>query len=433
MKSSCRPEQLDLLPQAIKWFVFSCVIGIFSGTASALFLASLDFVTSWRESHRWIITALPVAGFLVGWIYLRFGKEVEGGNDLIIDEIHSPQNVIPLRMTPLILISSVVTHLFGGSAGREGTAIQMGGSLADQLTSPFKLSPKDRRIVLMAGISGGFGSVFGTPLAGTVFGLEVLSIGKLRYEAIFPCLIAAIVGDKVTQVWGIHHSVYQIPFAPEMTLPGLLYSVIAGVVFGIVGMLFANTIHGIAAFFKKHVSYPPLRPFIGGIIVASLVWITGTTKYIGLGVPTILDAFKVSLPPWDFAGKFLMTVLTLGSGFKGGEVTPLFFIGATLGNALSLIFPLPSPLLAGMGFAAIFAGAANTPLACMLMGIELFGSGSAVYVGVACVVSYLFSGHTGIYHSQRIGSSKHHDRGHEEGLTLGRLHSAKKNPEIDKS
>jgi H+/Cl- antiporter ClcA len=153
---------------------------------------------------------------------------------------------------------------------------------------------------------------------------------------------------------------------------------------------------------------------------------TGTTKYIGLGIPTMRSAFSTPLPPWDFAGKFLMTVLTLGSGFKGGEITPLFFIGATLGNTLSGFLPLPLPLLAGMGFVAVFAGAANTPLACTLMGVELFGAVPAVYVGVACVVSYLFSGHAGIYHSQRIGSSKHHHRRHEEGLTLRDLRDKKR-------
>jgi len=426
MKSHHPLEQFDPLPQVIKWLVISSVIGVLSGTASAAFLASLEFVTDWRESHLWIIAFLPVAGFIIGWVYLHLGKNVEAGNNLLIDEIHDPKSTVPLRMTPLIFVSSVATHFFGGSAGREGTAIQMGGSLADQLSAPLKLSPEDRRIVLMAGISGGFASVFGVPLAGTVFGFEVLAIGRLRYDAIFPCLVAAIVGHEVTLAWGIQHAVYLIPAVPLMTASGLLCSVVAGISFGVVGMLFAEVTHRVKEICGRLIEYPPFRPMGGGILITALVWLTGTTKYIGLGIPTMMNAFLQPLPVWDFAGKFVMTVLTLGSGFKGGEVTPLFYIGATLGNALSRILPLPLPLLAGMGFVAVFAGAANTPLACTLMGIELFGAGPAVYVGVACVVSYLFSGHAGIYHSQRVGSSKHAHRRHEEGLTLRSLRSARR-------
>ncbi len=427
MKMS-RPEQLSLIPSLVKWLAIASVIGALCGTASAAFIASLDWATDWRESHLWIIAFLPLCGLAVGWIYHRVGRNVEGGHNLLMDEIHDPQNKIPRRMTPLIFLASVATHLFGGSAGREGTAVQMGGSLADQLTKPLRLPPEDRRIVLMAGISGGFASVFGTPLAGTFFGLEVLAIGRLRYDALFPCLIAAITGHLVTLAWGIGHEAYRVALPPAFTEMGIIYACIAGAIFGIAGLLFANATHGITALLKKTVPYPPFRPMIGGAVVALLVWWMGTTKYIGLGIPTIQEAFRGPLPSWDFAAKFLMTVLTLGAGFKGGEVTPLFFIGAALGNTLSQILPLPLPLLAGMGFVAVFAGAANTPWACTLLGIELFGPEAALYVGIACVVSYLFSGHTGIYHSQRVGSSKHHHGRHEEGLTLREIQEGRKEP-----
>lgn len=423
-----RPEQLDVLPQIGKWLALSSIVGILAGTASAAFLAALEWVTAWRENHVWIIAWLPAAGLFIGWVYFTFGQNVEAGNNLLLDEIHNPKKMVPLRMTPLVLAGSVLTHLFGGSAGREGTAIQMGGSLADQLCRPFKLSAEDRRIMLMAGISGGFASVFGTPLAGTVFGLEVLAIGRLRYDALFPCLIAAVVGHHVTLAWGIVHSSYQIPLSPPFTNMGLLYAVVAGAIFGIVGMLFAQSTHATNAYFKKRIAYPPFRLVVGGALVALAVWLTGSTRYIGLGLPIIREAFTGLLHPWDFAGKFIMTVITLGSGFKGGEVTPLFYIGAALGNTLSRILPLPAPLLAGMGFAAVFAGASNTPLACTLMAIELFGHETALYMMIACVVSYLFSGHTGIYRSQRIGSSKHKSRRHEEGLTLQELSADPKAP-----
>ena len=407
IKITQRYEQFSIFPQTIKWFFIAGIVGILSGTASAGFLASLEWVTAWRENHIWIIALLPLAGLLIGWLYYRFGKEVEHGNNLLIDEVHSPQSVVPFRMTPLILFSTLASHLFGGSVGREGTAVQMGGSLADQLTAPFRLNNGDRRILLMAGISAGFASVFGTPLAGAVFGFEVLTIGKLRYDAIFPCFIAAIIGNKVTLAWGIHHENYGISFIPEISIKGLVLTILAGAIFGIVGMLFANTTHKIDHIFKKIISYPPLRPCIGGALVALSVWIIGTTKYIGLGTSVITDAFNGQSHTWDFVGKLAFTSLTLGSGLKGGEVTPLFFIGATLGNALSYIISLPPPLLTGLGSVAVFAGAANTPLSSILLALELFGSPIGIYASVACVVSYLFSSHAGIYRAQRIGVDKH--------------------------
>lgn len=420
-----RFEQLIALPHVIKWLPIAFVIGLLSGTASAALLASLEWATNWRESHVWIIAFLPLGGFLIGWIYHRFGKTVEAGNNLLLDEIHNPKDIIPLRMAPLVLLGTVGTHFFGGSAGREGTALQMGASLADQVNKLLRFKDVDRRVVLMAGMSGGFGSVFGTPLAGTIFGLEVLAIGKLRYDALFPCLVAAIVGDRVSLLWGIHHQEYRVPLVAPITVTGLICAVIAGAAFGIVAMLFAEATHEISHLFKTKVSYPPIRLLIGGVLVAFSVWAIGTTKYIGLGIPTIVQSFSTQLPPWDFALKLAFTALTLGAGFKGGEVTPLFYIGATLGNALSLLLALPAPLLAGMGFVGVFAGAANTPVASTLMGIELFGVQSGVYVAIACVVSYLFSGHAGIYKSQRIGLSKYSSLPLEEGLTLATVPKAR--------
>jgi H+/Cl- antiporter ClcA len=394
------PEQISLLPYVGKWCLIATLVAALAGSASALFLVSLDLATDWREQHGWIIWLLPLAGFIVGWIYLHAGRSVEAGNNLLIDEIHDPRNVVPLRLAPLIFIGTVVSHLFGASVGREGTAVQMGGGLADQLTHVFRLRREDRSILLMAGISAGFASVFGTPLAGAIFGLEVLVVGRMRYDAILPCMVSAIVADLVTKAWGVHHTHYTIGALPAVNVWPLLAVIVAGAVFGIAGRLFATATHGLTALVKKHIAYAPLRPVMGGVVVAVAVWAMGSQRYIGLGIPVIVEAFQHPLPVWDWAGKFVFTVASLGTGFKGGEVTPLFYIGATLGNALAPLLQLPFSMLAGIGFVAVFAGAANTPLASTVMAIELFGPEIGPFAALGCVVAYLFSGHTGIYKAQ---------------------------------
>ncbi|MET0264103.1 MAG: voltage-gated chloride channel family protein [Duganella sp.] len=401
------PQFPALAGYLFKWTIIALLVAALAGSASAAFLFALDWATRTREAQPWLMLLLPLAGFVVGWIYLKLGSTVEAGNNLLIDEIHDPQKIIPLRMAPLVLGGTVISHLFGASVGREGTALQMGGALADQLTSMLRLHPGERRIVLMAGIGAGFASVFGTPLAGAVFAMEVLAVGRLRYDAIYPCMLAAIAADQVGLAWGVLHTHYPLPATAVAALGivSVAAVLVAGMLFGLVGMAFARCTHALTAFMRRHIAYAPLRPLLGGIVVALAAWWLGS-RYIGLGIPVIVEAFRQPLAPWDSLGKFAFTVASLGSGFKGGEVTPLFYIGATLGNALAPLLHLPFPMLAALGFVAVFAGAANTPLACTIMAIELFGPQIGPFAALACVTAYLFSGRSGIYRAQRHAHSK---------------------------
>ena len=412
-------EQSFSLLFLLKWSGICLLIGAFTGSASAVFLWALEWATNYREANVWIIALLPVAGFIIGLSYHLYGESVVKGNNLLLEEYHAPKKIIPFKMAPLVFLGTILTHLFGGSAGREGTAVQIGGAIADQFTKIFKLSNLDRKIILIAGISAGFSAVFGTPLAGAIFALEIMLIGRIKFDAILPSFLAAIFANYFCDLWQIsYHTHYNISSVAEITPATILWSLLAGIIFGLVSMLFSKSTHFWGALFKKYISYPPLRPLIGGTILAVAVYLMGTTKYIGLGIPTIVDAFNINLNSYDFFLKLVFTSFTLGAGFKGGEVTPLFFIGATLGNVLFWFIPLPMGLLAGMGFVAVFAGATNTPIACTIMGIELFGIESGVFIALACTTSYLFSGHSGIYTAQIIGSSKHVFFKNNEGLTL---------------
>jgi H+/Cl- antiporter ClcA len=397
-------EQARLIAQ---WVSLGALVGAACGAASAALLRLLEWATAFRGAHQWMVFALPLAGLGIGAIYERWGGPIKGGNNLIIDTIHDDAPKLPLRMAPMVLVGTVLTHLFGGSAGREGTAVQMGASLADAIAHRFRVDRDLRRVVIAAGIAGGFGSVFGTPIAGLIFGLEVVCIGRIEYDALIPALVAAVVGDRVTRGLGIVHTAYPAVGAIHFSvgLGGKL--VIVGAIMALATIVFIESTHFIKARMERHVPRLPIRMFLGGAAVVALWRLVGSDDYLGLGIPTILRAFSdPQLPAYSFALKILFTAVTLGCGFLGGEVTPLFFIGATLGNALARLLGMPIELGAAVGLAAVFGAAANTPLALSIMVVELVGGAVLPYVVIVTVLSYLLSGHRGIYPAQRLAKRK---------------------------
>jgi H+/Cl- antiporter ClcA len=388
----------------VKWLAIYLIVGGIVGSATAFFLQTLDYVTLLRTNHIWVVYFLPIAGLAIGLLYYYYGDAANKGNNLLIETHQSLENgetpkPIPFKMAPMVFISTLLTHIAGGSAGREGTAVQMGGAIADQFTAIFKINAADRKTILIIGISSGFAAVFGTPLAGAIFALEILSIKKVKINQVFASFFVAYIAHYSCLAWQVKHTIYSIPNIPAISLTTLAWAIVAGIIFGLTALAFTSTGRLFENIFNK-IKFEPLRPFIGGIIIALFIVVFNSTKFIGLGIPTIQDAFINNAGQFDFVIKLILTSFTLSAGFKGGEVTPLFFIGATLGNILIWFIPLPMALLAGMGFVAVFSGATNCVYASIALGLELFGIKAGVYIGLASVVAYFTSGPNGIYSAQ---------------------------------
>ncbi len=416
-------DQVFILKYVAKWFVLTIPVAAITGSLVALFLFLMHWVTEKRWEYPWLLYLLPFAGVAIVALYRFRGKNAEAGNNLVMDEIHKPGGGIPARMAPFVLLTTVATHLFGGSAGREGTAVQIGGSMAAWVGKMLRLKPEDLRILLISGVAAGFGAVFGTPIAGAIFALEVLAFGKIKYDALFPVISASIMADIICSSYGIRHTHYHIDFHGHIEnsiswlhfdIKLILLVVLGGIFFGLASNAFSFLTHYIKEQANRFIQRKLWIPFIGGLVIIGLTFLLGTRDYLGIGVTTqngdgvsLVNAFKpggVDTMSWFW--KLLFTAITLGTGFKGGEVTPLFFIGATLGNTVATLTGAPVELFAGLGFIAVFAGATNTPLACTIMGVELFGGEHILYFAIACFVAYYFSGHSGIYSSQRIGVLK---------------------------
>ena len=395
----------------VKWLAIYLIVGGIVGSATAFFLQSLDYVTLLRTNHIWVVYFLPIVGLVIGLLYYYYGDAANKGNNLLIETHQSLENgetpkPIPFKMAPLVFMSTLLTHVAGGSAGREGTAVQMGGAIADQFTAIFKINTAERKTILIIGISSGFAAVFGTPLAGAIFAIEILSIKKVKINQVCASFFVAYIAHYSCLAWQVKHTIYSIPNIPAISMTTLAWTIVAGIIFGLTAFTFTSTGKLFENIFNK-IKFAPLRPFIGGIIIALFIVVFNSTKFIGLGIPSIQDAFINNAGQFDFAIKLILTSFTLSAGFKGGEVTPLFFIGATLGNLLIWFIPLPMALSAGMGFVAVFSGATNCAIASIVLGLELFGMQAGVYVGLASVAAYFTSGPNGIYSAQLKTGAKY--------------------------
>ncbi len=391
-----------------RWALLGAMAGLLAGLAAAIFLVTLRWASSVHARNLDLLFFLPLAGIAIYWAYARLGGAAERGNNLLIEEVHLNRRPVPLRMIPLSFLAPVVTLFFGGSIASVGTAVQMGGALADWIARLLRLSKEERRILLMAGLSGGFGAVIGAPISGAVFGMEVQSVGRVRYEGLVPCLVASVVGYEMVSALGVYAKTY--PLLPAMPLEPLLALrvAVAGVAFGVCSLMFIELTHAISQALNRLAGRRGwLRPALGGVAIIALARLLGTQEYLGLSEPLLAAIWRgAAIVPLAFLFKLIFTALTVGSGFKGGEITPLFIIGATLGYALAPALGVPPLLLAAVGFVSVFAGASNTPLASTLMGAELFGGVGVEYMLIGAVVSYVFSGHRSIYSAQRLDTPK---------------------------
>ena len=374
-------------------------VGAIAGCAAALFLSGLALVTDTRETLPWLLWLLPVGGACMSWLYMRWGRTAAQGNPLIFSRIRSGEGTVPLRMGPLVLVGTWVTHLLGGSAGREGTAVQLGASSAEMVSRVMRISPTQRSLLLLCGVSGGFGAVFGTPLAGAIFALEVSQLRRPSLVRLLPALTASYVGHWTAMAWGTAHGHFTMGTLPSIGIAVLAKLALAAILFGLVARLFTSLLHFTRTLFSRWIPHPVLRSVIGGCFLIGLVFLADSRAYLGLSLPLLNEAFEAPSGELQFAWKLLFTIVTLGSGYQGGEVTPLFVIGATLGSTLAGWLSTPPAWLAAIGMVAVFAGAARAPMACFVMGLELFGLEGALYLFIGCIISRLCAGGRGLYHS----------------------------------
>lgn len=396
----------DVLVSFLRWAAIATVVGVFVGLVGVFFHLSVEKATEMRTEFPWLIWLLPLGGVGIVLLYKKAGMEHDRGTNLVLEAVRS-NDPLTIKTAPLIFISTVITHLFGGSSGREGAALQIGGSIASYVGSHLKLDEKDQRLITMCGMSAGFAALFGTPIAAVVFAMEVVSVGVMYHSAGVPCVISAAVGAYVASLFGIKPTAFTlVDSVPAFSIIMLLKVAAFGVLCALVSMLFCFILK------KAHHMYDKIpnraaSAFIGGLIVIALTYVFGTRDYNGAGMDVINRAVAGEARPEAFLLKMILTAFTLGAGFKGGEIVPTLFVGATFGNIAGGLLGIGSSLGAGLGMAALFCGVTNCPITSVFLSIELFGHEGLLYYAIACAVSYRLSGYYGLYSAQKIVYSKH--------------------------
>lgn len=390
----------------LKWGLISIIVGLSVGAVSTLFAFCMKWVTNYRTAHEKIILFLPLAGIFIVFLYYIFGYKNDKGTNLVLSTIHA-ESEIPFRMAPLIFISTIVTHLFGGSAGREGAALQLGGSIGNQLGRWLKLDDNDTRVIVMCGMSAAFSAVFGTPVAAAIFAIEVVSVGVMYYAALMPCVFSSLIASRFSAKMGIVTEELNMTSVPAFHLVPSLKIVLMAMICAALSVIFCMILHGTGDLFRKYIKNPYVRIVSSSMVILLLCFCLNSTDYLGAGIPVIEHALAGKVIPAAFVWKMIFTTLTLESGFKGGEIVPSFFIGATFGCLFGTIAGISPSLCAATGMIAVFCGVTNCPITSMLIGFELFGFRAVPYFLIAISVSYLLSGYYGLYHDQTIVYSKY--------------------------
>ena len=386
----------------LKWMVLGGVIGLVGGIIGSLFHIGVDTATQARLAHPWVLYLMPVGGLAIVGLYRLTKTEGKGTND-IIASVHFGEQV-PGLLVPVIFVSTVITHLCGGSAGREGAALQIGGGIGYQAGRLLRLGEKDLPLATLCGMSGVFAALFGTPLTATVFALEVISVGVLYYAGLVPCLTAALTGYLVSVLMGVPPTRFTVT-VPGLEVRTMLLVMVLALLCAVVSILFCRGLHGVEHLMKRTLKNPYLRVGVGAAVLIGLTLLTNG-DYNGAGMEVIGRAIAGQADPWAWVWKLLFTAITIGCGFKGGEVVPSFFVGAAFGCVAAGWLGLPAGFGAAMGLVSVFCGAVNCPLASIILSVELFGSGDLLYFAMACSISYLISGYCGLYSSQTILYSK---------------------------
>ena len=390
----------------IKWLLLAVLTGLTVGFISSLFARALKFVTTYRTEHFWVFFLLPAAGLVIVFLYQKLGQD-DGGTNQVLSTIRS-QDDVPFRSAPLIFISTILTHFAGGSAGREGAAIQLGGSIGNQLGSWFRLDEEDRHVMVMCGMSAAFSAVFGTPMAAAVFSMEVVSVGIMYYAALVPCVISSIIASEFAANFGIHPESFHVVDIPDLTVETGLKMVLVAVACAAISIIFCMTLQGISKFYTKYFKNPYIRIIAASAIIIAISLLLRTTDYMGAGNDLIELAIEEGQArPLDFFWKILLTALTMRAGFRGGEIVPSFCIGATFGCLMGNLIGLSPSICAAAGMAALFCGVTNCPITSILIAFELFGFRGVSYYLIAVSISYAVSGYYGLYKDQTIVYSKY--------------------------